>query len=188
MPVVPILAILWVLAEIALFIQVGGLIGLGPTLLVVLLSAVLGIALLRHQGLRTLREAEATIRRGEPPLREMIEGLCVVAGGGLLILPGFLSDAVGLLLLVPPLRGWLGGALWRTLERRGMVWEATVRIDSLGRRRSGPGPEDRVRRPPPADVIEGEFREVEEPPEEPGGKDVPPLSDSRWGRDRPHRP
>lgn len=75
MPVISLLAILWMLAEIALFIAVDGLIGLGPTLLAVLLSMVLGGVLVRHQGLRTLRAAEETIRRGDPPLRELVEGL-----------------------------------------------------------------------------------------------------------------
>lgn len=192
MPVISLLAILWMLAEIALFIAVDGLIGLGPTLLAVLLSMVLGGVLVRHQGLRTLRAAEETIRRGDPPLRELVEGLCVLVGGALLILPGFLSDAIGLVLLVPALRERLGRALWRMLERRGMVWEATVRIDNMTRRRWSGRRRGDAARPASGEIIEGDYRAVEEPQDRGEGQrgegqDLPPLSESRWGGKRRRR-
>lgn len=113
-------------------------------------------------------------------------------GGALLILPGFLSDAIGLVLLVPALRERLGRALWRMLERRGMVWEATVRIDNMTRRRWSGRRRGDAARPAPREIIEGDYRAVEEPQDRGEGQrgegqDLPPLLESRWGGKRRRR-
>ncbi len=92
------------LVEIALFIQVGGLIGTLPTVLLVVATAAAGIALLRHQGLATLRRAQDTLGRGEVPALSLLEGAALLVAGALLLTPGFLTDALGFLLLIPPLR------------------------------------------------------------------------------------
>jgi len=105
--------------EIAIFIQVGGLIGLFPTLLIVLATAVAGTALLRSQGLRTLQSARSTLDRGGFPARELFDGVCILIGGVLLLTPGFFTDAVGLLLLLPPFRDLLRAYAMRHVELRG---------------------------------------------------------------------
>ena len=98
-------------AEIALFVRVGQWIGLGPTVLAVVATALLGAALLRAQGLGALRRAQAALDRRELPVKELFDGACILVGGLLLILPGFLTDALGLLLLLPPVRALLRLAL-----------------------------------------------------------------------------
>ena len=79
------------LIEIALFIQVGGIIGLWPTIAVVILTAVAGAALLRHQGLGALSRLQETLDRGETPLDPVFDGFCLLAAGMLLLTPGFFT-------------------------------------------------------------------------------------------------
>ncbi len=90
--------------EIAVFIEIGGRIGLWWTVGLVVLTAVIGTALLRHQGLSTLARARASLDQGKLPVRELLDGVCLLIAGALLLTPGFVTDAVGALLLVPPLR------------------------------------------------------------------------------------
>lgn len=100
------------LIEIALFIQVGGQLGVFNTVALVVLTAIIGVALLRWQGLETLTRARARMERGQMPAREMAEGLMLLVAGALLLTPGFFTDALGFLLLIPHLRyglfAWLG--------------------------------------------------------------------------------
>jgi len=112
------------IAEIAVFIQVGGLIGLWPTLLTVVVTAAAGTWLMRMQGLGVLARAQASLARNELPVNEMIDGLCLLVAGMLLLTPGFITDAAGILLLVPPVRTSLRGALWRLFRRHGRatIW------------------------------------------------------------------
>lgn len=95
------------LIEIGLFIQVGGFIGLWPTLLVVILTAVAGTALLRQQGLQTMARLQNSLERGEQPIGPLFDGFCVLAAGFLLLTPGFFTDALGFLLFTPPFRALL---------------------------------------------------------------------------------
>ena len=92
------------LVEIYLLIQIGGLIGVLPTILLVVLTAVLGAALLRQQGLVTLNRLRSSLDRGELPAMELIEGVALLVGGALLLTPGFVTDAVGFLCLLPTSR------------------------------------------------------------------------------------
>jgi len=104
------------LIEIAVFIQVGGAIGLWPTIAVVIFTAVLGAALWRAQGLSTWARAQATLNRGEVPAREMTDGAFLLVAGALLLTPGLVTDAIGFLLLVPPIRHWLAAIVFRHLR------------------------------------------------------------------------
>jgi len=99
------------LIEIALFIQVGGFIGLWPTIAVVILTAVAGTALLRHQGLGALNRLQQSLNQGEPPIDPVFDGFCLLAAGMLLLTPGFFTDAIGFLLFVPPFRAVLKGVV-----------------------------------------------------------------------------
>jgi UPF0716 protein FxsA len=112
--------------EIAVFIRVGELIGVVPTVALTLLSTTCGIALMRHQGLATLARARETAARNQPPVEEMLDGLCILLAGALLIVPGFVTDAFGLLLFAPPVRRLVRQRLWRGLERRGPPGGSTV--------------------------------------------------------------
>src|SRR5262245_35669888 len=104
------------LAEIAVFVCVGSAIGVFATLGLVLLAGIAGIAILRLQGLATLRRVRTALDRGEVPGAALFDGACLVFAGLLLIIPGFLTDAVALLLLIPPLRATLRGWMARRLQ------------------------------------------------------------------------
>lgn len=95
------LVLAWPLLEIGLFITVGGWLGLWPTLAIVVLTGVFGVALMRWQGMGVLREVQAgTV----DPVSPMAHGALILLGGFLLMLPGFFTDVLGLLLMIPPLR------------------------------------------------------------------------------------
>lgn len=90
--------------EIMLFIEVGGLIGAWPTLGSILGTALLGGLILRRQGLATLSRARAQIERGEVPVAEILDGIALLVTALLLLTPGYITDTLGFVLLVPPLR------------------------------------------------------------------------------------
>lgn len=138
------------LAEIALFIEVGGAIGTWPTVALVVLTALIGTALLRQQGLATLGRARAELARQALPVRELFDGACLLFAGALLLTPGFLTDAVGFLLLVPPLRAALRRFLAGYLQRHGAVH---VYHQDPGAQNGGG-----------ETVIEGDYQEADDPP------------------------
>lgn len=128
--------------EMYVLIEVGGLIGAWPTIGLVALTAIIGVALLRQQGFSTLMRGRQRLDAGELPAREMLEGLMLAVGGALLLTPGFITDGIGFLLLLPPTR-WM---LVRVLLRRGMVSVAGASFRSAGgahgfRPGGGPGPQ-----------------------------------------------
>lgn len=92
--------------EIGLFIQVGGLLGLWPTLLIVLLTAVIGASLVRSQGIQTMSSVQSRLNQGEMPAQQIIEGVLLAVAGVLLLTPGFMTDIFGLSLLLPRPRAW----------------------------------------------------------------------------------
>ena len=102
----PVVLLLLPLVEIALFVGIGGAIGVGGTILCVLATAVLGLGLLRRQGIGNLRRVQAALQQGETPLAEMLDGVFLAVAGMLLFLPGFLTDAIGVCLFLPPVRRW----------------------------------------------------------------------------------
>mgnify|MGYP000034110654 CR=1 FL=1 len=92
------------IVEMWLLIQVGGLIGAVPTIAAVLLTAVLGLAMLRRQGLSTLLRVNQRMDNGELPAQEMLEGVVLAVSGVLLLTPGFFTDVLGFAGLTPMLR------------------------------------------------------------------------------------
>ena len=104
MPVFLLLFIGIPLLEIYLFIHVGGALGAFNTVALVVITAVLGVWMLRLQGLATWFRVQQQIAQGKPPAMEMIEGLMLLVCGALLLTPGFFTDTVGFLLLVPTIR------------------------------------------------------------------------------------
>ncbi|NJD08556.1 MAG: FxsA family protein [Methylococcaceae bacterium] len=99
--------------EIYLLIQIGGAIGLIPTVVLLIAAASVGTYLLQTQGWSTWMRVQASLARGELPAAEMVDGAVIVAGGALLLLPGFLSDIAGLLCLLPPTRKIIAAYLLR---------------------------------------------------------------------------
>lgn len=92
------------IVEIALFIQVGGWLGLWPTIGIVILTAAIGTVLLRAQGLAALGELQRRLGAGEDPSSTLAHGAMILVAGVLLLTPGFFTDAVGFALLTPPVR------------------------------------------------------------------------------------
>ncbi len=125
--------------EMYLLLRVGGWVGAGPTILLVMLTAVTGIALLRRQGLSTLIRGANRLQAGELPAEEVAEGILLAIAGALLITPGFVTDLTGFLLLVPAFRTFVVGKL-------------KSRMDIAAYRQSAATPE-----PPKSEILEGEF-------------------------------
>jgi UPF0716 protein FxsA len=137
--------------EIALFIEVGGAIGLVPSLLIVILSAVAGTAIIRLQGLRALDRLRTSVQDGGDPVGPIAHGALVLVAGVLLLVPGFFTDAMGLLLLIPAVRAQV------------IRWGAsrlTVQAASFVQTRRGPAPG-------PRDIIDADYEIVDETPDQP---------------------
>jgi UPF0716 protein FxsA len=106
-PLFLLLFILAPIAEIWLMIDIGSVIGAGWTVLAIITTAIIGASLVRLQGIGVYARLNQTAARGEIPAMEMIEGVFLLISGILLLLPGFITDALGFLMLIPPLRHWL---------------------------------------------------------------------------------
>src|SRR4051795_7435484 len=106
------------LAELYVIIQVGNLIGLVPTLVLLLLDAILGSMLLRHQGRAAWIRFNRALAEGRLPHKEVFDGVLVIMGGALLITPGFLTDILGLILLIPPTRALVRAIASRFVKGR----------------------------------------------------------------------
>jgi UPF0716 protein FxsA len=134
------LLILVPMVEIYFLIQVGSVIGAIPTIALVIFTALLGAMLLRFQGLSTLARTRLAMAQGQVPATAMLEGVLLVFAGVLLLIPGFVTDALGFALLVPPLRQAL------------VHWFIARAGFGSGGRKGAP------RQPRQNHTIEGEFR------------------------------
>ncbi len=105
--------ILLPLAELFVIVQLGGLIGIWPTLALLLIDSIIGAALVRSQGRGTWQRFNEQMAAGRVPGREIVDGAMIIFGGALLLTPGFITDLLGVLLLLPPTR-----AIWRGLMKR----------------------------------------------------------------------
>lgn len=112
---IPLSLLLLPLAEIACFILVGRRIGLFPTLSLVVLSAVAGVVLMRIQGFGVLARLRQSAQNGRAPGKELLDAAMIMIAGILLLIPGFLSDVVGLALFFPPVRSFLWNRLMRNV-------------------------------------------------------------------------
>ena len=98
------LLIILPVTEIYLFIEIGGALGAGWTILLIFLTAAIGVSAMRRQGLAVLQEAQNAQAAGRPPLAAAAHGVLILLGGSLLLLPGFFTDAIGFLCLLRPAR------------------------------------------------------------------------------------
>jgi UPF0716 protein FxsA len=163
------------LLEIAVFIQVGGEIGVWPTIGATILTALAGSRLLRTQGLAVLMRARAQMDQGQLPAREMFEGVCLVLAGALLLVPGFVTDTIGLLLFIPPIREVLRHMIGRYLANKAARGEARIFVDGVEVGR-GPGPGSGPGRGPGGGagrggVIDGDYRDVSDDDDDNNGAD-----------------
>ena len=102
------------IVEMWILIEVGGWIGALPTIGLVVVTATLGLSLLKKQGLSTLLSARQKMNEGSIPATELVSGVMLAVGGALLLTPGFVTDMVGLVLLIPQTRQWL---LFKMIDR-----------------------------------------------------------------------
>src|SRR4051794_12238930 len=109
------------IAELYVMVVVAGEIGVLNTVGLLIVIAVLGIWLVKRQGLAVLRRMRSTVDAGQVPAREVIDGFLILFAGLLLIPPGFITDAAGLLLLLPPVRALIRVWLFKSLARRGSL-------------------------------------------------------------------
>jgi UPF0716 protein FxsA len=169
------------LAELYVIIQVGGAIGVLPTIAILLLDSFLGAALLRSQGRVVWRRFNEALAAGRVPAREIFDGALVIFGGALLLTPGFITDVIGLICLIPPTRDLIRALSVRLLKGR-VAFGPRVAHWGYRRargRRAAPGappggpyadpwgtPPPRGTRPPPSGArpgdIEGTAREVDD--------------------------
>jgi UPF0716 protein FxsA len=141
------------IGEIAVFVLVSALIGVFPAFALLLATSLAGAIVLRRAGSGRLARLKAAAAKGDiPELRANSGGLLTVVGGVLLLLPGFLTDILGLALLLPPVQRWIGRLLRQTVERR-------VRPSGSGR-------------PAVVDLESGEWEQVPE-------RQLPPKPPSR---------
>lgn len=154
------------LVEISLFIFVGERVGIGATVLLVILTAILGTFFLRMQGLSVFTRAQKAMAEGQVPVDSVIDGVCLLMAGAFLLTPGFLTDSIGFLLFIPQLRRAIAGWIFKR-----MLTSSSVHFESYsssthyensppngGSGGQGTGP-----------VIEGEFERTEESPDSTNG-------------------
>ncbi len=146
------------IAEIAVFVEVGGRWGLWPTLAAIFATAIAGTTLIRQQGLSVLREVQTELDGGRFPARQVFDGFCLLIAGALLLTPGFITDGVGFILLIPVARQFAAAGILSRLNIQAGEGAAP--------HFHGDG------------VIDGEFRDITEPGPSsntsPGGDETDP--------------
>lgn len=157
------------LVEIALFIVVGGALGLWPTLALVIASSVAGLAVMRGHGAQSLARLQASLEQGGDPTGPLAHGALLMIAGILLFVPGFLTSACGLLLLVPPVRRWMIGRGAGHMTVRATRFRRPGAAAPRGETRSRPG------------TIDAEYEVIEEP----GAEDDRPSRPGTSGWTRP---
>lgn len=153
------------LLEIALLVKVGQALGFWWTILIVVGTAVAGSTLLHRQGIDTIRRVMAAAASGQPPVESLLDGVVLIMAGVLLLTPGLITDALGLLLLIPPVR-WLliRKALKRIIFHGSFeTWTADAEApdETLRRQRESPHGQARHGRDEGI-VIEGEYQRLDE--------------------------
>ena len=139
------------IAELYVIIQVGGAIGVVPTLAILLLDGVIGAALARSQGRAAWQRFNEATAAGKVPAKEVFDGVCIIVGGAFLLAPGFITDAIGISLLAPPSRALYRRLLMSGARRVGPTRPVMFFYDRRGSvPGGGRGPaRDRRRLPPP---------------------------------------
>jgi UPF0716 protein FxsA len=127
MPLLVLLLLVVPIAELYVIIQVGGQIGVLPTIAILIADSLLGAWLLRREGRAVWQRFRTTIEGGSIPAKETVDGVLVIAGGALLLTPGFLTDGIGVAMILPPTR-----ALIRRLLMHRVTWAVAARTPGGG--------------------------------------------------------
>ena len=145
LPLLVVLFIVVPIVELWVILQVGQAIGVLPTVAILVLDSIVGSALLRSQGRGAWRRFNEALAAGRPPAREVLDGALIIFGGAFLITPGFITDVIGLLLLLPPTRAVVRRALVAQFSRRFLFGlagaRAARRAARSGRPPAAPGSE-----------------------------------------------
>lgn len=170
MPLLLLLALPFI--EITLFIVVGDAIGVFYTLALVVLAALVGIGLIQRSGLATIATAQQSMQRGEMPVEALFTTVCRVLAGILLFIPGFFTDLVALVLLIPGMGGWLARVILKSANRRGFTYRGQTPRGRAGSTQPNSPAE------PGSDIVETriidvQYEEVNKPesPHDKPGKD-----------------
>ncbi len=148
----PILLLMFItvpIIEIALFIQVGGVLGLWPTVALILLTAFVGASLVRSQGIQTLLSVQQRLQQGELPAQQIVEGVMLAVAGVLLLTPGFMTDAMGMAVLLPWPRAWLAKQIMSRVK--------VAKFQSGFNHQQGPFQQDPRHNPEGGSTFEGEY-------------------------------
>lgn len=168
--------ILWIWAEIAAFVALGSAAGVLLTLIGIFVTGMIGISLLRAQGRRIAGALQAQLARGEAPVASLADGVSVLFGAVLMLIPGYLTDAAGLVMFLPGIRTIVGALLLRRMTARGgfmmggrMPFGVGTAFGGPAGARRGPGPGSGPGSGPGdglgdglgsgGDIIEGDFEE-----------------------------
>jgi UPF0716 protein FxsA len=148
MPILVLLFILVPIAEIYVIIQVGQAIGALWTVLLLIADSLIGARLLSWQGRAAWRAFQDALAAGRVPHREILDGIMILLGGAFLLTPGFITDVLGLLLLVAPTRAVIRRGVVRSIRRRGRVARFIIhtRPSRASRPPDGPPPERQLPR------------------------------------------
>lgn len=151
--------------EIALFIKVGGWIGLWPTLAIVVLTAIIGTALIRAQGQEMMVRAQNAFTTMSDPTEPIMHGIMIIIAGAFLMTPGFFTDAIGIALLIPPVRSLVFNYLRKVTQPSRIHPQSRTHFRSRGARFNR------------EDIIDGEFTEVH--PQNTANDPISQIRDSR---------
>ena len=126
------------IAELWVILRVGGEIGILPTIASLVVISALGTALVKREGIKVWRELTGAIARGEEPSRQIVHGACLLAAGVFLLSPGFVSDILGIVLLLPPVRSLVARGVSRRVRTAVTVVNSTRSGPIVGRWSLGP--------------------------------------------------
>lgn len=151
------LFIVLAVAEIYVLISVGSLIGALPTIGLILLTGIIGVTMLKQQGFSVFAKLQEKMRQGQAPAQEMVEGVLLIIAGAFLITPGFVTDAIGFLWLIPKTREYFAKAL----IKKGMFKMQGVHVS--GSYEAGSNPFGQPRPGDDDNTVDGEYERTDKP-------------------------
>lgn len=151
-----IIFILLAIAEVYVLIGVGGAIGVGPTIFLILLTGVIGVSMLKKQGFSVFARLQEKMQQGQPPAQEMVEGILLIIAGAFLVTPGFVTDTLGFLWLIPQTRQYFA----KLLMSKGMFKVQTM--GSAGFHAGSRDPFGQPQTPQDDNTIDGEYERTDD--------------------------
>lgn len=151
------LFIVLAVAEIYVLISVGGVIGTLPTIGLILLTGIIGVTMLKQQGFSVFAKLQEKMHQGQAPAQEMVEGVLLIIAGAFLITPGFVTDAIGFLWLIPKTREYFSKAL---------IKKGTFKVQGMhasGSYQTGSNPFGQARAQDDENTVEGEYERTDKP-------------------------